>query len=147
MFSAQPIGMRDYLNNSSIKALMCANDARTGMRGDPAAAAGARVCSAILAEVRDAFDLRAPWLRDRHQVTHMLKAAEAALKACKGMRLDVPVDELAEALGELVEEYEEEAQAARARLTPTGAEADNEADNGEGQEDEEEDGDAGGGAQ
>lgn len=72
MFTDRPRNLRTYLNDASIKALKCANAARTGMSGDPVAAGAARMVSASLAEVRDALDLRAPWLTDYPQVASLL---------------------------------------------------------------------------
>ena len=76
MFTGRPRNLRTYLHDASIKALKCANDARTAAGGDPAAAGAARMVAASLAEVRDALDLRAPWLMDYPQVTFLLTETE-----------------------------------------------------------------------
>lgn len=51
----------------------------------------ARVATALWAQVRDAMDVRAPWLRSREQVAALLKAAHAAALAAGTDSLDPDV--------------------------------------------------------
>lgn len=82
MFGSRPRSVRDFLNDQSVKALKCAVESGVGGSAQPEAAAGARIASALLADVRDALDLKAPWLRDKPQVLSVLTCAEDATRRC-----------------------------------------------------------------
>ncbi|MFD8339993.1 hypothetical protein ACFV42_46510 [Streptomyces solisilvae] len=94
MFPARPRNLRTFLHDASIKALKCANEVRTGVSGDPAAAGSARIVAASLAEVRDALDLRAPWLTDLPQVAYVLEEV-ARVAGSAPFRIAMPTAELA----------------------------------------------------
>jgi hypothetical protein len=117
MFTARPRNLRTFLHDASIKALKCANETRSGSGGDPSAAGGARVLSAVLAEVRDAVDLRAPWLTDYPQVVFVIGEAVRA-SSSSPVRLAMTVEELAR----LVVDEVSEARAAAAQAALEAAE-------------------------
>ncbi|MEW1679439.1 hypothetical protein AB0O47_40235 [Streptomyces noursei] len=76
-----PRSLRADLRSAAMDALRCANDMRTGSDGDEAAAAGARVVSAVLGDVLcDGLELQAPWLEDYPQVLAVLDLAHEAAR-------------------------------------------------------------------
>lgn len=92
MFGPRPRTVRAYLNDASIKALTCANETSKA-HGPADAAACARAMSAVLADMRDAVDVRAPWLRDKAQVTEVVRLVEDLSRRCT-YRLDLGTEGL-----------------------------------------------------
>lgn len=114
MFGPRPRSVRDFLNDQSAKALVCAVETGSGGSRQPEAAAGARIASALLADVRDALDLGAPWLMDKPQVLSVLTCAESATERCtfkigmSAISLTDAVAAAARVIAEPVEDDEEE---------------------------------------